>query len=332
MRATIARLKSAERYPAWSFFTETYLQGEGLWELITGEDPYPVTEPLTITTSAVSATSGTSTSPATPRQSTQPTASSPSVLTDAQRESIRKWKQRDAKTRATILALLDESLYGRFRWCTTAADLWNAIRTEFEDGTTQNVLLWWTDLTQRRLEEATPLQTHIDHLQDAYRKLQNANFAIPEQIFALVILSSLPEEWNQVATSLHTTLMAFSPEERVRNFNSAFVTRRLLEHEKLLSIRMLQPLKLLWPGRIGPINDAPTVDELITHSMNAPLMVVRNTNRRPTMLQQMLQRLSSTTIVTKNPAFDSWNSPHPTCTFPTAPLDIFGASHILLCH
>jgi hypothetical protein len=187
----------------------------------------------------VSATSGTSTSPATPRQSTQPTASSPSVLTDAQRESIRKWKQRDAKTRATILALLDESLYGRFRWCTTAADLWNAIRTEFEDGTTQNVLLWWTDLTQRRLEEATPLQTHIDHLQDAYRKLQNANFAIPEQIFALVILSSLPEEWNQVATSLHTTLMAFSPEERVRNFNSAFVTRRLLEHEKLLSIRDL---------------------------------------------------------------------------------------------
>jgi len=85
--------------------------------------------------------------------------------------------------------------------------------------------------------DRSPLQPHIDCIQDAYRKLSNAQFTIPEQILALVILASLPGCWDNVVTLLHTTLMAFSPSDRDRNFTASFVTSRLLEHEKLTLIR-----------------------------------------------------------------------------------------------
>ena len=39
--SSFAKLKEPERYSPWSFFVQTWLQGKGLWDYITGEEVEP---------------------------------------------------------------------------------------------------------------------------------------------------------------------------------------------------------------------------------------------------------------------------------------------------
>jgi len=48
------KLKEPERYSAWSFFLETYLQGEGLFDYVNGENPEPFPLVLNTTTNTYS--------------------------------------------------------------------------------------------------------------------------------------------------------------------------------------------------------------------------------------------------------------------------------------
>ena len=200
---------------------EIYLKSKRLWKITSGiEKKPPASLPLPPTTTTTTQSTGTVT---------------PRVADNS--EAVDAWEQKDAEAQTKILAYLDESLYPRFRSQTTAYTLWKAIRDAFEDASSQNILLWWIDLTQAKHEDESPLQPHIDRILEASRKLANAQFAIPEQILAIVILSSLPPSWDTVVTSLHMNLTAASGTDRQQNFTSQFVIDRLLEYKKMQTIR-----------------------------------------------------------------------------------------------
>jgi len=183
-------LKDGERYSSWSFFVETWLMGgDGLWDIVSGEEPEP--HPSTVDPSTGKLVAPT--------------------LTDDDKKSQKEWIQRDAKARAKILILLDEGLFPKFCPHRRAKELWDAIREAYEEGSTQNVLLWWMELTQTRLEESEPLQPHLDRLLEASRKLASADFIVPEALLVMVILVSLPTTFHTVVTSLHTSITASSP-------------------------------------------------------------------------------------------------------------------------
>ena len=218
---TLQKLKGPERYLPWSYFMEIYLKSKGLWKITSGiEKKPPASLPLPPMTMTTTQSTGTVT---------------PRVADNS--EAVDAWEMKDAEAQTKILAYLDESLYSRFRSQTTAYLLWKAIREAFEEASSQNISLWWIDLTQAKHEDENPLQTHIDRILEASRKLANTQFAIPKQILAIVILSSLPPSWDTVVTSLHTNLTATSGTDRQKNFTSQFVIDRLLEYEKMQTIR-----------------------------------------------------------------------------------------------
>ena len=102
---TFARLKTAEHYPPWAFFVETYLEGEGLWDIVSGAEPYPPLPPTS--------TTAPTTTPA-PSGILSMNITVPEITTAPATPEIRAWKRNDAKARAKILTLLDESLFARF--------------------------------------------------------------------------------------------------------------------------------------------------------------------------------------------------------------------------
>jgi len=165
----VAKLKTAERYSAWAFYMKTYLQGEGLWKICVGMEPSPTLpdEQAVASTSDAAATTTTGTQLA-PKPPPKP---SPEIL-----EAIEVWQQKDAKARTRIITVLDESLFPRFSTYNTAQALWSAIQQSYEAASSQNILLWWTELTQTRLEEGGTIQAHADKILEASRKLGNSKF------------------------------------------------------------------------------------------------------------------------------------------------------------
>ena len=97
-------------------------------------------------------------------------------------------------------------------------------------------MLWWIDLTQTKLKDGDPLQLHVNQILKASRKLMNAQFAIPEQVLTIVLLSSLPPSWDTVVTTLHTNLTATTGADRQKVFTLQFVIERLLNFEKMQTI------------------------------------------------------------------------------------------------
>jgi len=167
------------------------------------------------------------------------------TLADAERKKQKAWNQGDAKARTKILHLLDESHFAQFRDCRTAQELWDSIKRTFEDSSTQNLLLWWTELTQTRLEEDSALQPHLDLILEAARKLAGAAFTVPQTLLVMVLLVSLPPSYATVVTSLHTTITALTPSDRARTLTFKFVSDRLLEYEKMQKLQLVDGTALV---------------------------------------------------------------------------------------
>jgi hypothetical protein len=186
------KLKDPERFPQWNFFLKTWLQGEGLWEYVTGENPEPY--PLVLDTATGIYTRA--------------------IPNDTAHKKQKAWEQGDAKTRTKIIQLLDEMHFAKFATYTTAKSLWEALHETFEDSSTQNILLWWLDLTQTRLEDGDPLQPHFDKVLEASCKLASAGFSVPEPLLVMVILVSLPSTYENKVTLLHMAITALPAPDR----------------------------------------------------------------------------------------------------------------------
>jgi hypothetical protein len=198
---------------------EIYLKGEGLWKITAGSDKKPPEQvpDVGVATSTVGG------------------ATTPRMRDNT--EAVEKWEQKDARAMTKILAYVEEALFAKWRHHKTATELWDGIKKSYEESSSQNILLWWLELTQAALEEGSQLQPHFDRILEANRKLANSEFNIPEPILAIIILTSLPEPYENLVSTLHTNLTAATGEERTKTFNSEFVINRLLEHEKLLTIK-----------------------------------------------------------------------------------------------
>ena len=80
-----------------------------------------------------------------------------------------------------ILGALDESLYAQYCQYKTSMDLWEAIQITFEDGSTQNILLWVIELFQTKMEDSDPLQLHLDKILNAACKLHQEKPLSPQR-------------------------------------------------------------------------------------------------------------------------------------------------------
>ena len=209
------KLKEPDRFSQWSLYLKTYLQGEGLWEYVNSDTPEPHPATLDPVTKVYIKPS----------------------LGDKDKKVQKEWEQNDTKTRSKILQMLDESHFIKFGKYTTAREMWKALYETFEDSSTHNVLLWWLELTQTRVEDGDLLQPHFDHILEAAQKLEDAGFTVPEPLLVMVILVTLPSAYEQKVTSLHTALTTSSPTDRSRYLTTKFVTDCLLEHECMLVLQ-----------------------------------------------------------------------------------------------
>ena len=158
---------NTDNYHSWKFSMKMFLIGKDLWEIVQG------TEIL-------------------PREA--------AVCSDAQKKFVRRCNQ----ALATICLNISNSLQVYVRSVTTAKEAWDILAKHFEENTLTKKIFYRRKLYNARMEKGTDMQTHVNYLKTISEHLEAIDDKVEEKDLVIILLSSLPEEYNHLVTALET--------------------------------------------------------------------------------------------------------------------------------
>ena len=158
---------NTENYHSWKFSMKMFLIGKDLWEIVQG------TEVL-------------------PREAV--------VGSEAQKKFVRRCNL----ALATICLNVTNNLQVYVRSVTTAKEAWDVLAKHFEENTLTKKIFYRRKLYNARMEKGTEMQTHVNYLKTISEHLEAIDDKVEEKDLVIILLSSLPEEYNHLVTALET--------------------------------------------------------------------------------------------------------------------------------
>lgn len=114
-----------------------------------------------------------------------------------------KWDDQDEKVLAAIqLKVADELLVYVSKPKQTAKEAWDTLSELFEPNGTLGIVLCRRELYRAACEEGEDITEHLRKMDLLHGNLTRLGQTIPEEDYALVILTSLPPSWNDFINSL----------------------------------------------------------------------------------------------------------------------------------
>ena len=158
---------NGDNYHSWKFNLKMYLIGKDLWDIVQGKEVLTA-EP-------------------------EPT--------EKQRNDYRK---RDQHSLAIIWLSIQTGLQIYVRSCNTGKEAWDNLCAHFEEKTLSKKIFWRRKLYELRLSNSCTMESHINELKTISEHLEALNDAVLEKDLVMILISSLPEDYNNLITALET--------------------------------------------------------------------------------------------------------------------------------
>ena len=156
---------TAENYHNWKFQMKMYLIGKDLWEIVTGTE----------------------------------------VLDeDASAEEQRKFKKRENQALACVCLSVATNLQIYVRSANNAKEAWDNLSGHFEEKSLSKKIFYRRKLYSARMEKGTNMVTHINYVKTLSEHLESVDDPIAEKDLVIILISSLPDEYNYLITALET--------------------------------------------------------------------------------------------------------------------------------
>lgn len=139
----------------------------------------------------------------------------------------------DAKTKAKLILTIDPALYVHIKTVSTSQELWNKLKTLFDDSGYSRKISLLRNLISIRLENCSSMTAYVTQIVDTGQKLQGTGFGITDEWIGSIMLAGLPEKYMPMIMAIEhsgmdiTTdaikgkLMDMEPEDRDSD-NNAF--------------------------------------------------------------------------------------------------------------
>jgi len=170
---------------------KAYLQSQGIWLLVNGEEPSP---DLPATPAAPAA--GTTASPAASSSSSSTAAA---LLRETRKELI-EWKNRDGKAIGSIALKIAPSLKIHIK--DTAAETWAALKGAFGETTHGTTYHWVTKLLNFRLSGEIHPHKEFADLSQIHEQVKACKVNIDEYVIVLMILRNIPKRYESLASQI----------------------------------------------------------------------------------------------------------------------------------
>ena len=156
---------TGDNYHSWKFNMKMYLIGKDLWEIVTGTEMQNA---------------------------------------DASAEEERKYRRRENMALATVCLSISTNLQIYVRSCKTAKDAWDSLAKHFEQKTLSRKIFYRRKLYSARMQKGTGMVEHINYIKTLSEHLEAVEDPIEEKDLVIILISSLPEDYNYLITALET--------------------------------------------------------------------------------------------------------------------------------
>lgn len=107
-----------------------------------------------------------------------------------------------AKARAKLILTIDSALYVHVKQTTSAKDLWDKLKSLFDDsGFTRRISLL-RQLISMRLENCESMGAYVNQLVETAQKLRGTGFQIDEEWIGSLLLAGLPEKFSPMIMAI----------------------------------------------------------------------------------------------------------------------------------
>ena len=155
---------NSENYYNWKFDVKMLLVGKDLWDIVTGEE----------------------------------------IVDDEMPERDRaSYKKRDNKALSVICLALSNNLKIYVRNAKSAQEAWNSLANHFEEKTLSRKIEFRKKLYEARMGNSTMVE-HVNNLRTISEHLEALEDGVLEKDLVMILLSSLPPEYNNLITTLET--------------------------------------------------------------------------------------------------------------------------------
>lgn len=108
----------------------------------------------------------------------------------------------DAKTKAKLILTIDSSLYVHIRTVKTTNELWEKLKSLFDDsGFTRRISLL-RNLISIRLENCSSMISYVTQIIETGQKLCGTGFAINDEWIGSLLLAGLPEKFSPMIMAI----------------------------------------------------------------------------------------------------------------------------------
>ena len=151
----------------------------------------------------------------------------------------------DAKTKAKLILTIDSSLYVHIKDVKTSKDLWDKLKTLFDDsGFTRRISLL-RNLISIRLENSSSMTSYVTQIVETGQKLSGTGFNISDEWIGSLLLAGLPDRFSPMIMAIEhsgipittdpikTKLMDMETEvseKRSDEISSAFASSQKWQH------------------------------------------------------------------------------------------------------
>ena len=156
---------TAENYHTWKFSIKMYLIGKDLWEIVDGTE---------------------------------------TVGENASEDERRTFKKRENLALSIICLSVTTSLQIYVRNSKNATDAWNNLANHFEEKSLSRKIFYRRKLYSARLEKGSTMVNHVNSIKTIAEHLEALDDSVLEKDLVMILISSLPEEYNNLITALET--------------------------------------------------------------------------------------------------------------------------------
>ena len=131
-----------------------------------------------------------------------PIPADPGNPTKDEIDAMDKWREGDARTRTRIELAIGDTEMIHISGATIAREMWDQLSTVKESKGHLGVLATRRALYRATAEEGFEMIAHISRLRQLQEELHVMGSLVSDEDFVMVLLTSLPESWDNYTTSL----------------------------------------------------------------------------------------------------------------------------------
>jgi hypothetical protein len=124
-------------------------------------------------------------------------------------EAVTTWESNDAKARSDLILTICPSELKQIKNCPTSKDIWNKLHSVYQSQGPARKAVFLKTLILMKMKNGEDMRDHIRNFIDFVDKLEEMELCIINDLLAILLLYSIPDEYEPFRIAIETQKKTF---------------------------------------------------------------------------------------------------------------------------